>query len=73
MFLVHARGLKKDGTHPVFLYGYGGFEASIQPFYKSVLNLLLSSLFPVYFKMLPTVNKDFNCLFKTKNVNIFGE
>ncbi|XP_042362208.1 prolyl endopeptidase-like [Plectropomus leopardus] len=34
MFLVHAKGLKKDGTHPVFLYGYGGFETSIQPFYN---------------------------------------
>lgn len=34
MFLVHAKGLKRDGSHPVFLYGYGGFEASIQPYYK---------------------------------------
>uniref|UniRef100_A0A6Q2WYQ4 Prolyl endopeptidase n=1 Tax=Esox lucius TaxID=8010 RepID=A0A6Q2WYQ4_ESOLU len=34
MFLVHARGLKKDGSHPVFLYGYGGFENSIQPYYN---------------------------------------
>lgn len=34
MFLVHSKGLKKDGTHPVFLYGYGGFEASIQPYYN---------------------------------------
>uniref|UniRef100_A0A8C3AYJ7 Prolyl endopeptidase n=1 Tax=Cyclopterus lumpus TaxID=8103 RepID=A0A8C3AYJ7_CYCLU len=34
MFLVHTKGLKKDGTHPVFLYGYGGFEASIQPYYN---------------------------------------
>ncbi|TNN42215.1 Prolyl endopeptidase [Liparis tanakae] len=34
MFLVHAKGLKKDDTHLVFLYGYGGFEASIQPYYK---------------------------------------
>ncbi|XP_071356690.1 prolyl endopeptidase-like [Trachinotus anak] len=34
MFLVHAKGLKKDGTHPVFLYGYGGFENSIQPYYN---------------------------------------
>ncbi|CAB1351216.1 unnamed protein product [Coregonus sp. 'balchen'] len=34
MFLVHARGLKKDGSHPVFLYGYGGFEHSIQPYYN---------------------------------------
>uniref|UniRef100_A0A8C8DCW1 Prolyl endopeptidase n=1 Tax=Oncorhynchus tshawytscha TaxID=74940 RepID=A0A8C8DCW1_ONCTS len=34
MFLVHARGLKKDGSHPVFLYAYGGFEHSIQPYYN---------------------------------------
>ncbi|XP_068567402.1 prolyl endopeptidase-like [Cebidichthys violaceus] len=34
MFLVHAKGLKKDATHPVFLYGYGGFEHSIQPYYN---------------------------------------
>lgn len=34
MFLVHAKGIKKDGSNPVFLYGYGGFEASIQPYYK---------------------------------------
>lgn len=34
MFLVHAKGLKQDESHPVFLYGYGGFEASIQPYYK---------------------------------------
>ncbi|CAN9504226.1 unnamed protein product [Ophioblennius macclurei] len=39
MFLVHAKNLKKDGTNPVFLYGYGGFEASIQPHYD-VANLL---------------------------------
>lgn len=34
MFLVHAKGLKKDGSNPVFLYGYGGFENSIQPYYN---------------------------------------
>lgn len=34
MFLVQARDLKRDGTNPVFLYGYGGFENSIQPYYK---------------------------------------
>uniref|UniRef100_A0A3P9P4C9 Prolyl endopeptidase n=1 Tax=Poecilia reticulata TaxID=8081 RepID=A0A3P9P4C9_POERE len=28
MFLVHARNLERDGTNPVFLYGYGGFENS---------------------------------------------
>ncbi|XP_056154379.1 prolyl endopeptidase-like [Lampris incognitus] len=44
MFLVHARGLKKDGTHPVFLYGYGGFEASIQPYYKVAYLLFVRHL-----------------------------
>ncbi|KAI5623065.1 prolyl endopeptidase [Silurus asotus] len=39
MFLVHARGLQKDGSHPVFLYGYGGFENAIQPYYNTA-NLL---------------------------------
>ncbi|XP_061597969.1 prolyl endopeptidase-like [Cololabis saira] len=34
MFLVHTKDLKRDGTNPVFLYGYGGFEASIQPYYN---------------------------------------
>ena len=31
MFLVHKKGIKKDGTNPVFLYGYGGFNASLTP------------------------------------------
>ncbi|MCI4385499.1 hypothetical protein PGIGA_G00050970 [Pangasianodon gigas] len=39
MFLVHARGLQKDSSHPVFLYGYGGFENAIQPYYNTA-NLL---------------------------------
>ncbi|XP_060757057.1 prolyl endopeptidase-like [Neoarius graeffei] len=39
MFLVHTRSLQKDGSHPVFLYGYGGFENAIQPFYNTA-NLL---------------------------------
>ncbi|XP_013889177.1 prolyl endopeptidase [Austrofundulus limnaeus] len=44
MFLVHARGLKKDGTHPVFLYGYGGFENSIQPYYNVAYLLFVRHL-----------------------------
>jgi len=31
MFLVHKKGIKKDGNKPVFLYGYGGFNASLTP------------------------------------------
>uniref|UniRef100_A0A3Q1FNM2 Prolyl endopeptidase n=1 Tax=Acanthochromis polyacanthus TaxID=80966 RepID=A0A3Q1FNM2_9TELE len=44
MFLVHAKGLKNDGTHPVFLYGYGGFEASIQPRYNVAYLLFVRHL-----------------------------
>jgi len=31
MFLTYKKGLKKDGKNPVFLYGYGGFNASLNP------------------------------------------
>ncbi|MGH0130164.1 UNVERIFIED_CONTAM: hypothetical protein FKN15_018473, partial [Acipenser sinensis] len=44
MFLVHATGITLDSSHPVFLYGYGGFEASIQPYYKSVSQPSLKDL-----------------------------
>uniref|UniRef100_H2SNL2 Prolyl endopeptidase n=2 Tax=Takifugu rubripes TaxID=31033 RepID=H2SNL2_TAKRU len=44
MFLVHSQCLKKDGTHPVFLYGYGGFEASIQPYYNVAYLLFVRHL-----------------------------
>lgn len=31
LFLVHKRGLKKDGNNPTLLYGYGGFNIPITP------------------------------------------
>ncbi|MDZ4805996.1 MAG: prolyl oligopeptidase family serine peptidase [Candidatus Eisenbacteria bacterium] len=31
MFLVHKKGLKKNGTNPTLLYGYGGFNQSLVP------------------------------------------
>jgi prolyl oligopeptidase len=31
MFLVHRKGLPKDGNRPVFLTGYGGFQVNITP------------------------------------------
>lgn len=34
MFLVHKRGLQLDGTNPALLYGYGGFNIPITPFFS---------------------------------------
>ncbi len=31
MFLTHSKGLALDGSHPVYLYGYGGFGISLTP------------------------------------------
>ena len=35
MFLTYKKGLKKDGTNPVLLYGYGGFNISLTPGFSS--------------------------------------
>lgn len=41
MFLIHRKNIVKDGNNPVYLYGYGGFNISIEPrFSPSYLSLL---------------------------------
>ena len=35
MFLVHRKGLKLDGNRPTLLTGYGGFNASMTPYFAA--------------------------------------
>ncbi|GAA0817204.1 prolyl oligopeptidase family serine peptidase [Colwellia asteriadis] len=35
-FIVHDKNIKLNGKNPTLLYGYGGFEVSMQPYYSSV-------------------------------------
>lgn len=39
MFLVHKKGLKRNGNNPTYLYGYGGFNIAITPSF-SISNLV---------------------------------
>ena len=43
MFLVHKKGIKKDSSHPVLLYAYGGFDISSTPFFWSSIFELLDN------------------------------
>ncbi|MBL1174281.1 MAG: S9 family peptidase [Pantanalinema sp. GBBB05] len=47
MFIVHKKGLKRDGTNPTYLYAYGGFGASITPSF-SVSSLIWMEMGGIY-------------------------
>jgi prolyl oligopeptidase len=34
MFVTHRRGLKKDGSNPTMVYGYGGFDVATLPTFR---------------------------------------
>ena len=45
MFLIHKKGLKLDGTNPTLLYGYGGFNITMNPAFSSTRLALLDQGF----------------------------
>jgi prolyl oligopeptidase len=47
MFITHKRGLKLDGQNPTLLYGYGGFNIPLTPYF-SVSNLVWMEMGGVY-------------------------
>jgi prolyl oligopeptidase len=36
-FMISPKGVAADGKRPTLLYGYGGFEVSLQPFYSGAI------------------------------------
>lgn len=47
LFITHKKGLILDGNNPTYLYGYGGYNISLTPFF-SVSNLVWMELGGVY-------------------------
>jgi prolyl oligopeptidase len=35
IFIMHKKGIKLDGNNPCLLYGYGGFNVSLTPYFKA--------------------------------------
>lgn len=47
MFIVRKKGIKLEGLNPTYLYGYGGFDIAMTPFF-SVSNLVWMEMGGVY-------------------------
>lgn len=41
MFITHKKGLVLDGNNPTYLYGYGGFNASLTPYFSISMTILM--------------------------------
>ncbi len=39
-FIIHSKAMKNDGSNPTLLYGYGGFEVSLNPSYLAIAGKL---------------------------------
>jgi len=47
MFIIHKRGIERNGQNPTLLYGYGGFTVSLTPAF-SVSNLVWMEMGGIY-------------------------
>ena len=47
MFIVHKKGLVQNGSNPTYLYGYGGFDISLEPAF-SPANIVWMEMGGVY-------------------------
>lgn len=47
-FIVHKKDFKRDGSHPTLLYGYGGFEISMDPHYLNDMGKVWAGKGEVY-------------------------
>ena len=43
IFIVHKKGIKMDGNNPCYLYGYGGFNISLNPNFSITRMILLEN------------------------------
>ncbi|HSG68304.1 MAG TPA: prolyl oligopeptidase family serine peptidase [Bacteroidales bacterium] len=43
MFIIHKKGLEMDGNNPTLLYGYGGFNISLTPYFSTSNIILLEN------------------------------